>query len=83
MLFTHASSYPPVENLLKGPNNGNTKRAKPKENQLGILNLHILPENSAEDLGFGGESCWGYVSNYENTPETLPHLPPKGCCNFT
>ena len=30
--------------------NDNTKTSKPKENQLGILKIYILPENSAEDL---------------------------------
>ena len=31
--------------------NNNTKRPKPKEDQLGILKIYVLPENSAEDLG--------------------------------
>ena len=42
--------------------NDNIKRQKPKENQLGILNLHISPENSEEGLGSRRECCWHYVS---------------------
>ena len=38
--------------------------------------LCILPENLA------GEHYWGYIFIYENTPEKLPHLPPKSICNF-
>ena len=34
-------------------------------------------ENSPEGIGCWREHCWGYVSIYENTPEKLPHLPPK------
>ena len=52
--------------------NGNTKRPKPKENQLGILGIssreftHYVG-NSAEGLGSRRERCWGYVSIFENT----------------
>ena len=51
--------------------NDNTKRTKPKENQLGILGIssreftHYV-ENSAEGLGSRRECCWGYVSIFEN-----------------
>ena len=47
--------------------NGNTKRPKLKENQLGILGIssreftHSVG-NSAEGLGSRRERCWGYVS---------------------
>ena len=57
--------------------NGNVKRPKPKENQLGILEIssreftHFVG-NSGEGLGSGRERCWGYVSIFENTP--------KSCC---
>ena len=46
--------------------NDNTKRPKPKENQLGILGIssreftHYVG-NSAEDLQSKTERCWGYV----------------------
>ena len=52
--------------------NDNTKRPKPKENQLGILGIssreftHYVG-NSAEGLGSRRERCWGYVSIFENT----------------
>ena len=62
--------------------NVSTKRPKPQDTQLGILNLCILPENFA-GLGSRKERCWGYAFVYENTPEKLLHLPPKSCCNFT
>ena len=51
--------------------NDNTKRPKPKENQLGILGIssreftHYVG-NSAEGLGSRRERCWGYVSIFEN-----------------
>ena len=57
--------------------NGNTKRPKPKESQLGILGIssreftHSVG-NSAEGLRSGREQCLGYVSTFENTP--------KSCC---
>ena len=52
-------------------NNDNTKRPKPKENQLGILGIssreftHYVG-NSADGRGPRRECCWGYVSNFEN-----------------
>ena len=51
--------------------NDNTKRPKPKENQLGILGIssreftHYV-ENSAEGLGSRRKGCWGYESIFEN-----------------
>ena len=57
--------------------NGNTKRPKPKENQLGILGIssreftHSVG-NSADGLGSGRERCWGYVAIFENTPKSCP-----------
>ena len=57
--------------------NGNTKRPKPKENQLGILGIssreftHSVG-NSAEGLGSRRKHCLGYKSIFENTP--------KSCC---
>ena len=57
--------------------NDNTKRPKPKENQLGILAISSrkfthFAGNSAGGLGSGRERSWGYVSVFENTP--------KSCC---
>ena len=60
--------------------NDNTKRPKPKDNQLGILGIssreftHSVG-NSAEGLRFGREHCLFYISIFENTP--------KICHNFT
>ena len=57
--------------------NENTKRLKPKENQLGILGIssreftHSVG-NSAEGLGSGREHCWGCESIFQNAP--------KSCC---
>ena len=62
--------------------NDNIKRQKPKENQLGILNLHISPENSEEGLGSRRECCWHYVSMRIH-PKSCRIFPPKSCCNFT
>ena len=51
--------------------NDNTKRPKPKENQLGILGIssrefkHYVG-NSAEGLGSGREHCRGYIPIFEN-----------------
>ena len=51
--------------------NGNTKRPKPKESQLGILGIssrefmHYVG-NSAKALGSRRERCWGYLSVFEN-----------------
>ena len=57
--------------------NGNTKRPKPKENQLGILGISSLEllhsvRNSAEGLRSRREYRWVFVSIFENTL--------KGCC---
>ena len=57
--------------------NDNTKRPKPKENELGSLGIssreftHSVG-SSAEGLGSWREHCWGYVAIFENTP--------KSCC---
>ena len=57
--------------------NDNTKRPKPKENQLGILGIssrefmHYVG-NSAEGLRSRREHCWGYISIFENTPKKPP-----------
>ena len=68
--------------------NDNTKRPKPKENQLGILGM--LPRefthfagNSPEGLGSRREHRWDYVSLFENMPKKLLHLSPESCHNFT
>ena len=51
--------------------NDNTKRPKPKENQLGILGIssreftHYVG-SSVEGLGSRKDRCWGYVSIIEN-----------------
>ena len=55
--------------------NDNTKRPKPKENQLvtlGISSREFMHSvgNLAEDLGSRRECCWGYVSIFENTPKS-------------
>ena len=52
--------------------NGNTKRTRSKENQLGILGISSrefthFAGNSAEGLGSRRERCWDYVSVFENT----------------
>ena len=59
--------------------NGNTKRPKLKENQLGIIGISArefthFAGNSAEGLGSRRECCCGYVSIYENTLQKLPQL---------
>ena len=62
--------------------NDNTKRPKPKENQLGILGIssreftHYVG-NSAEGLGSRRECCWGYISIFENTPKSCSISPLK------
>ena len=59
--------------------NHNTKRPKPKENQLGILGISSrefvdFAEISAEGLGSRRERCWDYVAVFENTPKKLLRL---------
>ena len=56
--------------------NDNTKRPKPKENQLRNFKRALDPGERE------GESCWGYVS-VRIHPKRLLHLLPKSCCNFT
>ena len=60
--------------------NDNTKRSKPKENQLGILGISSrefthFAGNSAEGLGSRIERCWHYVSVFDNTPRKLLIIP--------
>ena len=68
--------------------NDNTKRPKPKENQLGIFGISSreftnFAGNSAEGLGSRRECCWDYVSVFENKSKKLLHLSPECCHNFT
>ena len=56
--------------------NGNTKRPKLKENQLGILGISSrefahFAGNSTEDLGARRECCLDYVCLWEYTQATL------------
>ena len=65
----------------------NTKRPKPKENQLGILALsskeftHSVG-NSAEGLGSRKGRCWGYVSIFEETLKSCHIFPLKGAATL-
>ena len=68
--------------------NGNTKRPRLKENQLGILGISSrefthFAQNSVESLGSRRERWQDYVSVFENTTKKLLHLSPKSCHNFT
>ena len=68
--------------------NDNTKRPKPKENQLGIFEISTwefthFAGNLQEGHGSRREHCWDYVSVFENTSKKLLHLSPKSCHNFT
>ena len=59
--------------------NDNTKRPKPKENQLGIVGISArefthFAGDSAEGLRSRRECCWGYVSIHKNAPKKLPQL---------
>ena len=68
--------------------NDNTKRSKPKKNQLGIIGISArvfmhFAGNSAEGLGSSREHCWVYAAIYENTPKKSLHISPKSCHNFT
>ena len=62
--------------------NDNTKRPKPKENQLGILGIssrefmHYVG-NSAEGLGSTRQHYKGYISTFENTPKSCRISPLK------
>ena len=62
--------------------NDNTKRPKPKENQLGILGIssreftHSVG-NSTEGLGCRREHCCGFVSIFENTLKSCRISPLK------
>ena len=62
--------------------NDNTKRTKPKENQLGILGTSSRQfthsgGNSAEGLRPGRERCWGYIFIFGNTPKSCRISPLK------
>ena len=68
--------------------NGNTKRPKSKENQLGILGISSrefmhFAGNSADGLGPKKQHCCNNVSVFENLPKKLLHLSPKSFHNFT
>ena len=63
--------------------NDNTKRPKPKENQLGILKIYAFCQKIQQKTSGPGERCWCYISIYENAPKKLLHLTPKNCHNFT
>ena len=57
----------------------NTKRTKPKENQLGILWI-----SSRKFTHFAGNlSRTLFLSFFENTPKKLLHFSQKSCHNFT
>ena len=63
--------------------NNNTKRPKPKENQLEILKIYTICQKIQQKTLAPGECDWCRLSIYENAPKKLMHLPPKGCHNFT
>ena len=56
--------------------NDNTKRPKLQDTQLGILKIYAFRRKIQQRLSGPGKSTTG-VTVYENTPEKLPHLPPK------
>ena len=66
--------------------NDNTKKPKPKENQLVILEI-----SPREFMHFAGNSTEGvrsrrergYIPIFENPPKKLPHLSLKSRWNFT
>ena len=61
--------------------NDNTKRPKPKENELGILGISArefrhFAGNSAAGVGSRRKHCQCYISIYENTAKKLsPSFP--------
>ena len=59
--------------------NGNTKKPKPKENQVRILKIYAFCQKIQQKTSGTGKRCWCYISIYENAPTKLPHLPPKSC----
>ena len=61
----------------------NTKRPKPKENQLEILKIYASCQKIQQKTLGPGECCWCFVSIYEKAPKKLSHLPTKSCHNFT
>ena len=48
------------------------KKPKSQDIQLVILKLYTFYRKMQQGLSGPGESCRGYVSVYENTPEKLP-----------
>ena len=61
--------------------NDNTKRPKPKENQLGILGISSrgfthFAGNSVEGLRSRRKHSWDYASVFENKPKKLIHFFP-------
>ena len=62
--------------------NDNTKRPKPKENQLGILKIYAFCQKFQQSTSGPVERCWGYIFVQENTPPKM-NFPPKSCCKFT
>ena len=61
-------------------NNENTKRPKPKENELEILKMYTFCWKIQHWVS-GGECCWGYISIYENTLEKSPQFTQKIFCD--
>ena len=55
--------------------NDNTKKPKPKENQLGILKIYAFWPNSAEDLG--SRRALMVLRIYENAPKNCRIFPLK------
>ena len=47
----------------------NTKRLKPKENQLRILKIYAFCQKTEQKTSGLGEHCWCYVSIYDNAPK--------------
>ena len=56
----------------------NSKRPKPKEKQLGILNIFAFCQKIQQKTLGPGECCWCYIYT-----QKLPHLPPKSYYKFT
>ena len=53
--------------------NDNTKRPKPKENQLGILKVYAFCQEIQQNTSGPRERCWCYV---------FMRMHPKNCCIF-
>ena len=64
--------------------NDNTKRPKPKENQLGILNIHAVCWKIQQTVSGPGGSFAGVMYLYMRIPPKNCYIsPPKSCHNFT